>query len=121
METNQAAHHEWEDEHLGHAVPIWLLAAVLIALLFLTFVTVAVTWVNLGPLNIWIALLVAVIKGGLVALYFMHLRWDSPFNGLVLIIAMVFVSLLIGWTLVDSLNYQPNYDQPSILHTGAAQ
>jgi cytochrome c oxidase subunit 4 len=40
-------------------------------------------------------------------MYFMHLRWDSPFNGLILIAALFFVSLFIGLALLDSHSYQP--------------
>jgi cytochrome c oxidase subunit 4 len=76
-------------------------------LILLTAITVAVSKVDLGPANIWAALLIAVIKGGLVAMYFMHLRWDSPFNGLILIVALFFVSLFIGLALLDSHSYEP--------------
>src|SRR5688500_12190680 len=75
------------DEHEAHThvVPPWLLLAVFAALIVLTFMTVAVTWVDFGrTANVWIALVIAAAKAGLVALYFMHLRWDSPFNGLIL-------------------------------------
>ena len=37
----------------------------------------------------------------------MHLRWDSPFNGVVLITAFFFVALFIGLALLDSHSYQP--------------
>ena len=40
------------------------------------------------------------IKGGLlVVMYFMHLRWDSPFNGIVILAALFFVALFIGLAL----------------------
>ena len=95
-------------EHGVHAVPRRILIAVYGALLIFTFITVAVSRVDLGQANIWVALGVAVIKGSLVALFFMHLRWDSPFNGIVLIAAFIFVALFIGLALLDSHSYQPN-------------
>ena len=79
----------------------------------LTFVTVKVTDFDLGAANIWVALLVAVIKGGLVAMYFMHLRWDSPFNGVILVCALLFVAIFVGVAVMDSSNYQPNLDPPA--------
>ena len=103
-----------------HAVPVRLLFAVFMALLLFTFLTVAVTWVDLGSLNLWIALAVAVIKAALVCLYFMHLRWDSPFNGFVITISFVFVALFIGFALLDSVQYQPNYEEPTIATDTAA-
>ena len=92
---------------VGHVVPLWLLAAILAALLFLTFVTVAVTYVDLGQFNILVALAIAVLKASLVALYFMHLRWDRPFNAIVLIISLVMASLFIGLALLDTAAYLP--------------
>src|SRR4051812_22502859 len=72
------AHHG--DYHV-HVVPPWLLIAVFVGLLILTGVTVGVTVFDFGrTVNVWIALGVAVVKATLVALFFMHLRWDSPFN-----------------------------------------
>ncbi|HEX7010364.1 MAG TPA: cytochrome C oxidase subunit IV family protein [Phycisphaeraceae bacterium] len=107
----QAGHHD--SGTLAHPLPLGLLAGVFAALLVLTFVTVAVTWVDLGVLNIWIALLIAVVKGGLVALYFMHLRYDSPLNGVVLVTALLFVALFIGGAITDSGEYQPNLEPPA--------
>jgi cytochrome c oxidase subunit 4 len=92
----------------GHAVPFPVLVAVFAALLFLTFLTVAATWVNLGELNLWVALGIATLKAALVALYFMHLRYDHPFNGLVFVAALTFLALFLAMTLLDSFEYQQN-------------
>ncbi|MCP4066792.1 MAG: hypothetical protein GY741_00780, partial [Phycisphaeraceae bacterium] len=42
-----------------------------------------------------------------VALYFMHLRWDRPFNALVLVGSMAFVVLLMIFVLMDTAQYAP--------------
>jgi cytochrome c oxidase subunit IV len=97
-----------------HGPSLGLLAGILVALLGLTFITVAVTWyawTDFGSLNIWIALLIATTKAALVVLYFMHLRYDKPFNGVVLIAALFFVALFIGIALQDSLNYRSSHDE----------
>jgi cytochrome c oxidase subunit 4 len=96
-----------------HAVPPWLLLTVFGALLVLTFVTVAITWVPLGNFAVWAALLIAVIKGTLVALYFMHLRWDAPFNSIILVCALLFVAIFIGATITDSREYKVNLNPPA--------
>ncbi len=101
-----ATHHE--DGEGGHIVSVRLLATVLGLLLALTFLTVAVTWVDLGEFNLVIALAIAVTKGTLVGLYFMHLRWDRPFNGIILVSSLLLVALFIGLTLIDTEQYQPN-------------
>jgi len=47
------------------------------------------------------------VKAALVALYFMHLRYDSPFNTLLLVSALAFVTLFLGLTMLDTKEYQP--------------
>jgi cytochrome c oxidase subunit 4 len=91
-----------------HAVPLWLLLAVFLALIVLTVVTVAVTKVDLGKANLWIAMLIAGIKATLVALYFMHLRWDKLFHGIIFLGAIAFVVLFIGIALMDTQAYHPD-------------
>lgn len=89
-----------------HVVPLRFLAAVFAALMLLTVLTVAATWVDLGQLNLIIALTIAVIKAGLVALFFMHLRWDSPFYALIVILALAFVGLFVAIPMLDAGGYQ---------------
>lgn len=97
------------DEHteVGHVVPVSTLVGVLVVLLGLTVITVAVTFVDLGNLNLVVALVIALVKGSLVLLYFMHLRWDRPFNAVVLIAALVFVVIFVGLSLLDTFQYSP--------------
>ena len=102
-----------ESEAHVHVVPPKILLSVFAALLFLTFLTVAVTWVDFGrTANVWIALTIAAIKSALVALYFMHLRWDSKFNSVILIAALFFVALLIGIIVLDTSEYHINFEVP---------
>lgn len=102
------AHDHGHDHDEPHAVPMRVLVSIFAILMFLTFATVAATWVDLGAANIVIALTIAVVKAALVCLYFMHLRYDSPFNSFILVTALIMVGLFIGYTLIDSLNYAPN-------------
>ena len=85
-----------------HVMPLKVLFGVFAALLVFTVLTVAVTWVDLGSFNLLIALAVAVVKATLVALYFMHLRYDKPFNALALVSTLVFLALFIGFALLDT-------------------
>ena len=89
-----------------HVVPVSLLALIFIILMALTVLTYAVTMVDFGyQVNLLVAIAIAVIKGGLVCLYFMHLRWDEPFNSLALIGALLFVGLFIVIASLDSGQY----------------
>jgi len=122
---------EWtaDDPHGGHAhhvVPLWLLTGILLILLFLTFVTVAVTWVdldamfNVANLNVTVALAVALVKAAFVAFYFMHLRWDSPFNGLILLAALAFTVLFIAWSILDGRAVDYRVDPPAAARAAQA-
>ena len=95
-----------------HVVPPRVLLAVYGVLFVLTILTVAVTHFELGNWNVWVALLIAVTKAGVVSLYFMHLRWDSPFNAICLIAALFFVCIFIGITVLDTKEYKVNYTPP---------
>jgi len=91
-----------------HVVPLWLLVAVFLALIILTIVTVGATRVDLGRANLWLAMLIAGIKATLVALYFMHLKWDKLFHGFIFLGGIAFVVLFIGIALMDTQAYHPD-------------
>jgi cytochrome c oxidase subunit IV len=101
----------------AHVVSVRTLLGVFAALMFLTVLTYAVTYVDLGALNIWVAMGIAVVKGTLVVLVFMHLFWDKKFYAVVLVSALICVMIFIGIALIDSGQYQaaliPGY-APSI-------
>jgi cytochrome c oxidase subunit 4 len=98
-------------ESVGHIVPLGVLFAIWISLLILTGVTVAVADVDLGRANLWVAIGLAVLKASLVALYFMHLKYDQPFHAVILIGALLFVMLFIGIAMLDSGQYQSEIQQ----------
>ena len=69
---------------------------ILVLLLFLTAITITVTWLDLGSLSVGAAMFIACIKASLVLLYFMHLKFDELifkiFAGMViLLLAIVFI------------------------------
>ncbi|MDP7005758.1 MAG: cytochrome C oxidase subunit IV family protein [Phycisphaerales bacterium] len=109
MSNNDSTTH---DNQIGHIVPIKFLVLICCILLFLTAVTVWVsrydfTEINIAELGIIMALFVATVKATIVALYFMHLRWDRPFLGFVFVGSILFVALFIGLALTDTMEYQP--------------
>lgn len=105
--ANSESHGNEPQPLVGHVVPLWLLAAVFGILIVMTALTVAATYIDLGKFNIWLAILIAGFKASLVGLYFMHLRWDRPIHGFLVLAAIGFVVLFIGLPLMDSLTYQP--------------
>jgi cytochrome c oxidase subunit 4 len=93
-------------------MPVRMLWLVWGSLMFLTIVTVAVTSIDLGSrFNLIIAMGIATIKAGLVATYFMHLRWDRPFHTLVFLGSILFVSLFISMTLLDKSEYEADIEE----------
>ena len=99
-------------EHGGyvHAVPVPVLLTVFAVLIFLTALTVAATWINLGSWSLVVAVAIATVKATLVAMYFMHLRYDTPFNAFIFVGGLVCLALFLVLTLVDMQQIQPAAD-----------
>lgn len=97
------------DDHHGisHVASLKVLLGTGGSLLFLTIVTVLATKIDLGPaLNLAVAMLIAVIKATLVVLFFMHLKYDRVFNSVVFVSALLAAALFVGFTLMDTGQYQ---------------
>ena len=107
MAHDTTANHDGEEHGLGHIVGYGPLFGTAFGLIILTVLTVAVHAVDAGELNMPIALSIAGFKATLVCLYFMHLRWDRPFNALMLVGSIAFSVLLMVFVLMDSDQYSP--------------
>ena len=77
--------------------------AVYAALVVLTVVTVLVSYVHLGLMNVVVALLIASAKASLVALFFMHLKGESRLVWGFALVPIFFLALIILGTLTDTL------------------
>lgn len=84
-----------------HVVPVRVYVANCAALLALTAVTVAVAYIDLGPLNTVAAIGIAGLKAFLVILYFMHLRYSPRLVWMVVAAGVLFVFLLLALVLAD--------------------
>ena len=90
------------DEHSGHfIIPVKYYVITLVALLILTVVTVAVAQVDLGALNIYVAMAVASVKAAFVILFFIGVNWEEGFNKVVIYGTFLFVALFLSITLFD--------------------
>jgi cytochrome c oxidase subunit 4 len=90
-------------EQHSHIVPYRTFIIVWLALLILTGVTVAVAQVNLGALNVWVALGIATLKSALVVPFFMHMMYGKPLLKLALLAALAILAIFIGMTFLDVL------------------
>lgn len=89
-------------EHSEHVVPLKTNVAVWLALLVLTGVTTGIAFIDLGPLNTIVALVIATCKALLVVLIFMHVKYASDkLVKVVVISAVFFLLLLLGLSLAD--------------------
>ncbi len=85
--------------HVHPASTYWKIFA---ALVFLTLLTVGLSRIHLGQWNFFIAVVVATIKAGLVAAFFMHLKDDNRFNVLLFIGALIFIGVFFVYTMNDT-------------------
>ena len=69
----------------------------------LTAVTVLVSYVDLGLMNVVVALLIASVKASLVALFFMHLKGENRLVWGFALVPIVFLALIIFGTLFDTM------------------
>jgi cytochrome c oxidase subunit 4 len=76
-------------------------ALVFIGLITLTVFTTAVAFVDLGSFSVIAALVIAVCKAMLVALFFMHLRHSTILTRLVVISGLLWLLILLLLTLAD--------------------
>ncbi len=91
------------EAHIHHAVPLKVYLAVGAALLILTAITVGVSFIHLGHWNIVVALAIAAVKASLVALFFMHLLYDKKLYLTIFLIAIMFLAVFIGFTMLDTM------------------
>jgi cytochrome c oxidase subunit 4 len=94
---------EHASEH--HIIPIKYYIGVFLLLMVLTAITVIIASFDLehiwGPLNIIVALTIAVIKATAVVLIFMHVRWSSRLTQVIVVSGIFWLVILIAFTLSD--------------------
>ena len=88
-------------ENPEHISPTSLYVKVLGALFFLTILTYAVSYAELGSISLAVAMIVAVMKAALVATFFMHLKYDDRFNVFIFVSSLLFVAIFFTFTIFD--------------------
>lgn len=104
--STQTTHHTaTHAEH--HPVPLKYYFGVFALLMVLTLLTVGVASINLervwGPLNIIVALTIALIKATAVVLIFMHVRWSSKLTKVIVISGIFWLIIMLVFTVSDYL------------------
>lgn len=107
MATEHHADHDDGHHGLSHVASTKVLVGTGGALLVLTAITVLATKVDFGSsINLALAMFIAVVKATLVVLFFMHLKYDKLFHTVIFVSAILAAALFVGFTLMDSGQYQ---------------
>lgn len=99
-----AAHHHGVSKGMLRFVLVVLLAFTVLtvgAAQFEVFIQNALDIVLPKWVNVVIAMSIAVVKGALVILFFMQLKYDNPINGVIFLFTLVGVGLFLGFTILD--------------------
>lgn len=89
------------DSNNQHMMSYTKLAIILLVLLVLTGVTVSVSYVDMGILNVPIAVGIACLKVSFVLLFFMHLKYESKAISISFISTICFLAVMISFTFWD--------------------
>ncbi len=84
-----------------HVIPQKVYYLVFVTLILLTLVTVDVAFYNFGFLNIYIAMGIATVKATIVALYFMHLRYNPRLTRLFAGAGILWLFIMFVLTIAD--------------------
>ena len=84
-----------------HIVPVKTYVGVFVALILLAALTTALAYVPMGIGNTVAALAIAVAKMALVALFFMHMRYDKGLTRIVIIAGLMWLAIMITLTASD--------------------
>lgn len=93
--------HEPEQHGEHHIVSPAVYATIFVALLVGTALTIGASYVEMGPLNPVVAILIACIKATLVVLYFMHVKYSSKLTKLTVGAGVFTFLILVGMSLAD--------------------
>ena len=87
----------------SHILPTRVYYTIFAILMACTFLTVQISFFDLGPLNAVAALTIAVFKAVLVVLFFMHAKYSSRLTWAVILGAIFWLGILLVLTMSDYL------------------
>jgi len=87
----------------NHIVPVRTYYLIFLILMVCTAITVAVAFVDLGPLNAVVAMTIAVLKATLVVLFFMHVKYSTRLTWAVVLGSVFWLGILLVMTAGDYL------------------
>ena len=107
--THSAGHnrdphaHDGHGDMFGHILPIKIYLGVFAALVVLTVVTVQASYLETGPaMHLTDAMVIASIKAGLVAMFFMHLKYEHKVTWLYAAFPLILLAILMAGLFIDN-------------------
>ena len=101
--NTHASSHDSHDDEVGHTLPFKLYVQVLCTLLALTAITVVVSRFDFGNMNLVVAMVIASIKAGIVGLFFMHVKYESPLLWTYIAIPFILLAIMMGGMFLDDM------------------
>ena len=89
------------DQNEHHIVPRRVYYLVFITLIVMTWVTAYVSTIDLGRLNVFVALSIAIFKASLVILFFMHVKYGARLTKFIVLAGLYWLILLLFIAMVD--------------------
>jgi cytochrome c oxidase subunit IV len=87
----------------SHILPKRVYYTIFAVLLFCTYLTVQIAFLDLGALNTVAALAIATFKAALVVLFFMHVKYSTRLTWAVVLGSIFWLGILLVLTLTDYL------------------
>jgi cytochrome c oxidase subunit 4 len=85
----------------NHIVPVRVYVLVFLTLIAMTWVTAYVSTIDMGRLNVFVALSIAIFKASLVILFFMHVKYGSRLTKMIVLAGLYWLILLLFIAMVD--------------------
>lgn len=120
MSSHSSAHDSHGSEGDGkvhsHISSMSFYIGIFATLIFFTLLTVGVSYIHLGQLNLAVAIAIASMKAILVVTFFMHLRYDNKFNAVGFVTGLLFIGVFFAYTLNDTDRRQDELNDVSGNH-----
>ena len=87
----------------SHILPKRVYYTIYALLMFCTYLTVQIAFLDLGAMNTVAALAIAVFKASLVVLFFMHVKYSPKLTWAVVIASVFWLGILLAMTMTDYL------------------
>jgi len=90
-------------EHSDHILPTRIYYTIFGVLMLCTYLTVQISYFDLGAMNVVAALTIAALKATLVVLFFMHVKYSTRLTWAVVLGSVFWLGILLALTLGDYL------------------